>query len=80
MKLASLKKGGRDGSLIIVSRNLKHYVSAGDIALTLQSALDNWQHDAPRLNALYSELNAGTCEGIHELDVHKLASPLPMNP
>ena len=51
MKLASLKTGGRDGSLIVVSRNLKHYVTAKDISPTLQTALDDWQQTAPRLNA-----------------------------
>jgi len=77
MKLASLKTGGRDGSLIIVSRDLQHYVSAADIAPTLQLALDDWQQSAPRLNALYAELNQGSCSGIHELDVDALAAPLP---
>jgi len=77
MKLASLKTGGRDGSLIIVSRDLQHYVSAADIAPTLQLALDDWQQTAPRLNALYAELNQGSCSGIHDLDVDALAAPLP---
>jgi len=77
MKLASLKTGGRDGSLIVVSRNLDHFVSAADISPTLQIALDNWQQTAPRLNALYEELNQGTCPDIRTLDVQALAAPLP---
>ena len=77
MKLASLKTGGRDGSLIIVSRDLAHFVSATDIASSLQLALDDWQQTAPRLNARYAELNDGSCSGIHALDVNALASPLP---
>jgi fumarylacetoacetate (FAA) hydrolase len=77
MKLASLKTGGRDGSLVIVSRDLQHYVSAGDIAPTLQAALDDWQRTAPRLNALYHSLNDGTCSGRESLDAEKLAAPLP---
>ncbi len=77
MKLASLKTGGRDGSLIVVSRDLKHYVSGADIALTLQIALDDWQQTAPRLNALYAELNQGSCSGIREFDAEVLAAPLP---
>ena len=77
MKLASLKTGGRDGSLIVVSRNLQYFVSAGEIAATLQIALDEWHQAAPRLNALYEELNRGTCDGITELDVQQLAAPLP---
>ena len=77
MKLASLKTGGRDGSLIAVSRNLEHFVLATGIADTLQAALDDWHQAAPRLNALYSELNDGTCSDIQKLDVEKLAAPLP---
>jgi len=77
MKLASLKIGGRDGSLIVVSRNLEHYVSAVDISPTLQIALDEWQQAAPRLNALYAELNQGACAGIQKLNVEELAAPLP---
>ena len=77
MKLASLKTGGRDGSLIVVSQNLEHYVSAADIASTLQLALDDWQQTAPRLNARYAELNQASCGGIEALDIEKLAAPLP---
>ena len=77
MKLASLKTGGRDGSLIVVSRDLERYVSAADISPTLQMALDDWQQTAPRLNAFYEELNQGTCSGIRDLDIAVLAAPLP---
>lgn len=77
MKLASLKIGGRDGRLILVSRDLKNYVPAGDIALTLQAALDDWQQAAPRLNARYDELNRGAVRNIAPLDMTALAAPLP---
>ncbi|MEJ8568965.1 fumarylacetoacetate hydrolase family protein [Elongatibacter sediminis] len=77
MKLASLKAGGRDGTLVVVNRALSHYVIAADIAPTLQQALDNWSAAAPRLNARYEELNAGTAEGAEPLVVESLAAPLP---
>ena len=77
MKLASLKTGGRDGSLIVVSRNLEHFVTVADIAPTLQIALDSWHLSAPRLNARYEKLNRGECSDIQNLDVKALASPLP---
>ena len=77
MKLASLKTDGRDGSLIVVSRDLARFVAATDIAATLQLALDDWQQAAPRLNALYAELNEGSCSDIQNLDVAALAAPLP---
>lgn len=77
MKLATLKQGGRDGTLIVVSRDLNQAVHAQGIAPTLQAALDEWDHLAPRLAALYDELNAGVCEDIFDLDHTTLASPLP---
>jgi len=77
MKLGSLKEGGRDGTLIVVSRDLTHAARASDIAPTLQAALDDWHNAAPRLNALYDEVNAGTAEGRFALDLNKLAAPLP---
>jgi len=77
MKLGSLKEGGRDGSLIVVSRDLGIAVRATGIAATLQQALDDWSNAAPRLNALYESLNAGDADGVFDLDVAKLAAPLP---
>ncbi|MGA9575021.1 MAG: fumarylacetoacetate hydrolase family protein [Lysobacterales bacterium] len=77
MKLASLKTGGRDGSLIVVSRDLTQYVSATDISTTLQAALEDWQQAAPRLNARYEELNRGACTDIRAVDFQALAAPLP---
>ena len=77
MKLASLKNGGRDGTLIIVNRALTHFVAVPDVADTLQQALDDWTNVAPRLNAISEALNLGQCEQAHRLDYTALASPLP---
>ena len=77
MKLASLKAGGRDGTLIVVSRDLLTAVVARDIAPTLQQALENWEACAPRLNALSEALNAGDCTHAFALDMYALAAPLP---
>ncbi|MDT8439795.1 MAG: fumarylacetoacetate hydrolase family protein [Wenzhouxiangellaceae bacterium] len=77
MKLATLKQGGRDGTLIVVDRELAQAVRADDIAPTLQAALDDWDRTAPRLNTLYEQLLAGECEQAFALDVEKLAAPLP---
>jgi fumarylacetoacetate (FAA) hydrolase len=77
MKLGSLKEGGRDGTLIVVSRDLTKAVKASGIAPTLQAALDDWSRAAPRLNALSEELNAGRAQGVFALDFAALASPLP---
>lgn len=77
MKLGSLKEGGRDGTLIVVSRDLTRAVRATGIAPTLQRALEDWSNLAPRLNALSDALNAGDADGVFDLDVRQLAAPLP---
>jgi fumarylacetoacetate (FAA) hydrolase len=77
MKLGSLKEGGRDGTLVVVSRDLSRAVKADSIAPTLQRALEDWSNLAPRLNALSEQLNADTAEGAFDLDMRRLASPLP---
>ncbi|MCA1778438.1 MAG: fumarylacetoacetate hydrolase family protein [Xanthomonadaceae bacterium] len=77
MKLASLKQGNRDGTLIVVNRSLSRAVRADEIAPTLQAALDGWDTIAPRLNALYERLQNGDCESAFDLDIDALAAPLP---
>lgn len=77
MKLGSLKEGGRDGTLIVVSRDLTRAVRATGIAPTLQRALEDWSNLAPRLNALSESLNDGSADGHFDLDMAALAAPLP---
>lgn len=77
MKLGSLKEGGRDGTLIVVSRNLTHAVRARGIAPTLQFALEDWSNLAPRLRALAESLDSGDADGVFDLDFNALAAPLP---
>ena len=77
MKLGSLKEGGRDGTLVVVSRDLSRAVRADGIATTLQQALDDWQHAAPRLVALAQALEAGQAAGAFDLEMQALAAPLP---
>ncbi len=75
MKLASLKHG-RDGKLVVVSKDLTRYCAADNIAPTMQAALDDWERVAPYLEALYRDVEHQTvpCERFHE---HDAASPLP---
>lgn len=77
MKLGSLKTGGRDGTLIVVDRGLTRYVVAGDVATTMQEAIEDWLNTAPRLNAISTALNAGERDDAEELDCGVLASPFP---
>lgn len=77
MKLGSLKEGGRDGTLIVVSRDLSRAVRATGIAATLQAVLEDWSNLAPRLNALSESLNSGDADGVFDLDFNAMAAPLP---
>lgn len=76
MKLATLNDGTRDGKLVVVSKDLTRYCAADNIAPTLQAALDDWEQTAPRLEALYRDVEhqAVPCERFHEREAH---SPLP---
>ncbi len=77
MKLGSLKEGGRDGTLIVVSRDLARAVRATGIAPTLQRALEDWSNLAPRLAALSDALNDGSADGVFDVDLSRFAAPLP---
>ena len=76
MKLASLK-GGRDGALVVVSRDLTRFVPAGHIAPTLQHALDHWSEAAPLLARVSDLLNEGPVAGESAFVPSACASPLP---
>ena len=75
MKLASLKDG-RDGQLVIVSRDLSKAADASDIAPTMQAALDEWEVVSPQLAARYELLNAGQIDSF-AFDQAACESPLP---
>lgn len=73
MKLASLKDG-RDGRLVVVSTDLTRYLPAGEVAQTMQAALDDWANAQPALEKIAKELDAGGGEPFDQADC---ASPLP---
>lgn len=77
MKLATLKNNTRDGQLVVVSRNLDKAVTVGDIALTLQNALDNWREISPKLAQIYQSLNNGDITDTIDFDQAACESPLP---
>ena len=76
MKVASLKHG-RDGMLVVVSRDLSRYVAVPHIAPTLQRVMDDWSHTAPRLMRVYDLLNENSAEGAKPFDPAECAAPLP---
>ncbi len=80
MKLGSLRKGGRDGTLIVVDRDLGRAVAVPHIAPTLIGALERWHEAAPELEKVAADLAAGIAAGAFALDVAALASPLPRSP
>ena len=75
MKLASINQG-RDGQLIVVDNQMQRYVSATEIAPTLQTALDNWDNCKEPLAALYLQLENGEIDS-QAFNSEICASPLP---
>jgi len=75
VKLASLKSG-RDGALVVVSKDLAWCARAGAIAPTLQATLDDWARCEPLLRQLSDKVEAGDAvrQPFCEQDC---ASPLP---
>ena len=74
MKLASLRHG-RDGRLVVVSRDLQRCRDASGVAPTLQAALDDWLNLKPQLEELAAGLESGTAGD--PFDEAACASPLP---
>ena len=77
MKLASLREGGRDGALVVVSRDLTRAVRSPGAA-TMQGLLDDWDTHAPGLAELAARLETGSVDGEFAFDATRVASPLPL--
>jgi fumarylacetoacetate (FAA) hydrolase len=76
MKLASIAGPGRDGALVVVSRDLARATAATGIAPTLQAALDDWARAGPLLESLARELEAGRAPAM-PFDPMQALAPLP---
>ncbi|MEO8019054.1 MAG: fumarylacetoacetate hydrolase family protein [Pseudomonadota bacterium] len=78
MKLATLKRGGRDGRLVVVSRDLVRCQLVPGIAATLQAALDDWATVCPRLAERAAALDRGPAHvDVMPFDPAQCAAPLP---
>ncbi|MCW2311106.1 fumarylacetoacetate hydrolase family protein [Rhodoferax antarcticus] len=77
MKLATLKQGGRDGTLVVVNRALSHCRAVPAIARTLQQALDDWEACEPQLRQVYEALNSDAFTAPDVFEPEKCHSPLP---
>ncbi len=75
MKLASLKHG-RDGQLVVVSKDLDRAAPAKEVAPTLQAAIDEWDMLGPQLAEIYERINRGAAETF-AFDQAACMSPLP---
>ncbi|MFN3474304.1 MAG: fumarylacetoacetate hydrolase family protein [Blastomonas sp.] len=74
MKLATHDNGTADGALVVVSADGSRFLSASDVAGTLQAALDDWAATEPALRRLSDRLASG--EG-DSTDGIAFAAPLP---
>jgi fumarylacetoacetate (FAA) hydrolase len=77
MKLASLKNDSRDGTLAVVDRKLTKCTKVPEIAVTLQQAMEKWATTAPKLKAVYEDLNAGKAAGVETFSAERAESPFP---
>ena len=76
MKLASLRQG-RDGALVVVDRALRRCVRVGEVAPTLQAALDRWEEVEPALREIAAALEAGRRADAEPFTAAACAAPLP---
>jgi fumarylacetoacetate (FAA) hydrolase len=76
VRLATLRDGSRDGTLVVVDRAATRFAPATAVAQSLQAALDDWARCEPGLARLSAELDHGAVAG-EPLDVGQLMAPLP---
>ncbi len=80
MKLATLKNGQPDGSLVVVSADASHCADASPVAATMLDALQRWDAVQPGLARLSQALDipdARTSVGAVPFDPRQCAAPLP---
>lgn len=76
MKLASLNDDSPDGQLVVVSKDLKRFVSAGSIASSMRAAMDDWEGAAPKLAELAQNLEGDPSLG-QAFNAQQCMAPLP---
>jgi len=77
MKLATLKSGSPDGTLVIVSNDNKRCVSAAHIAPNLLTAIERWASVEGELRGLSRQLNDGSLGNENGFDSLAARAPLP---
>ncbi len=77
MRLVTLKSTSPDGTLALLSRDGRLVAPVGDIAGTLQAALDDWGRLAPALQDRAAKFAAGRVSDTAPYDSALAAAPLP---
>jgi fumarylacetoacetate (FAA) hydrolase len=76
MRLATLRDGSRDGSLVVVDSSGRRSARAPETLRTLQMALDDWPRAEPALRSLAERLEQGELAG-EAFDPERAHAPLP---
>jgi fumarylacetoacetate (FAA) hydrolase len=76
MRVATLRDGSRDGTLVVVDRAGETFAPAHDVARNLQAALDDWERTEPLLRARAAELEQAL-GARHPLAGRVFSAPLP---
>ena len=76
MKLGTLNSAERDGSLVVVNRQLTRMRCVEEIAPNLQTALEQWSTVEYGLQKIYHSLNEDQCES-QPFDPRQMMAPLP---
>lgn len=77
MKLATIPGVGRDGRLVVVSRDHSRAISAETIAPTLQDALERWSDVEAQLRMLAERLEDGSAPEAFDFVADQALAPLP---
>jgi fumarylacetoacetate (FAA) hydrolase len=76
MRLATLRDGSRDGTLVVVDRAGRLCVPVPGAGSTLQAALDDWSRAEPALRTVSERLEAGEIAG-NAFEPRLALAPLP---
>lgn len=77
MKLATLNDGTRDGTLVLVSQDLRTILPCSMTAPTLQAAIERWDEVEAPLVRLSRALDAGQAPGTLPFAATSMKAPLP---
>ena len=77
LRLATRRNGRRDGELMLVSPDARHWIAAGSDVPTLQTLLDDWDRLAPALERRCHTQHGHGWAGAQDFDAAQCMAPLP---